>query len=117
MATDLHEFYENIGSKIRNARIKQGYSQDVLATQLGLTRSSIVNIEKGRQRPPVHTLFEISSILKITLSEILSPPISKKEEKNLNISQVDWRKEISNKIENKVEKTVLLDFIATAQNL
>jgi DNA-binding XRE family transcriptional regulator len=72
------EFYDNMGSRIREARLKAEISQDVLAQHLGLTRASIVNIEKGRQRPMIHTLFQIAEAVKVNLTDlipgIITPP-------------------------------------------
>ncbi|MBN8853026.1 MAG: hypothetical protein BGO55_14160 [Sphingobacteriales bacterium 50-39] len=65
------EFYENMGSLIREARLKAEISQDVLAQHLGLTRASIVNIEKGRQRPMIHTLIQIAEAVKVNLTNLI----------------------------------------------
>ena len=57
------QFYQEVGSRIRTARLSAGIRQDILASQLGLTRASVINIEKGRHRPSLHLLLEIASIL------------------------------------------------------
>jgi transcriptional regulator with XRE-family HTH domain len=59
LINNMDQFYQEIGSRIRNARLLSGISQEILAAQLGLTRASIINIEKGRHRPSVHLLIEI----------------------------------------------------------
>ncbi|MBN8857005.1 MAG: helix-turn-helix transcriptional regulator [Sphingobacteriales bacterium] len=64
-------FYIKLGNNIRDHRLKAGISQEVLGDQLSLTRSSIVNIEKGRQRPLTHTLVEIAQTLRVPLLELL----------------------------------------------
>ena len=65
--------YELIGRKIRQKRIaKEGkISQEKLAELLSMSRASIVNIEAGRQRPPVHILWKIAEIFNIELSEVI----------------------------------------------
>lgn len=78
---DLDKFYIGIGENIKNYRFKLGYSQDDLAKFLDLTRTSIVNIEKGRQRPPIHTLVELSSFLKVSVDDLLP---SKDERDQIN---------------------------------
>ena len=67
----LSNFYMELGARIKDARIKADLNQEVLAQQLNLTRASIVNIEKGRQRPMIHTLIEIAEILNTNLSLLL----------------------------------------------
>ena len=40
-------------------------SQAKLAEQVGITRASVVNIERGRQRPPVHLMWQIATALNV----------------------------------------------------
>lgn len=56
-------FYELIGSAIKSKRKEQGYTQTELANKTGMSRTSIVNIENGKQYPPVHLLWELSQAL------------------------------------------------------
>ncbi len=67
MPTDEEMLYRLIGEKIRQARQRvskgKGISQMKLAKMLGLSRASIVNIEAGRQRPPLHVIWEIAEKL------------------------------------------------------
>ena len=53
-AVDL--LYAEIGLEIRDARKKREWNQADLARDIGLTRSSIANIEAGRQKILVHSL-------------------------------------------------------------
>lgn len=66
-----NEFYIELGNRIREARLKAQIGQDELAEKLGLTRASIVNIEKGRQRPMIHTILTISQLLKVELHALI----------------------------------------------
>jgi DNA-binding XRE family transcriptional regulator len=59
------QFYQEVGSRIRDARVSADMSQEILASQLDLTRASIINIEKGRHKPSLHLLLEIASILMV----------------------------------------------------
>lgn len=81
---NLDKYYNDVGENIRSYRTKLGYSQDDLAKFLGLTRTSIVNMEKGRQRPPIHTLSELASYLKVSVEDLLPS----KDEKE----QIDFQK-------------------------
>lgn len=78
-AEKLDEFYADLGIRIREARLKRNIGQDEFASQLELSRASVVNIEKGRQRPMIHTLLEISRLLKTPLQNLI-PGIETKEE-------------------------------------
>jgi transcriptional regulator with XRE-family HTH domain len=79
-AIDHNSFYHLLGERIKAARTKEKYSQETLAKRLGFnSRVSIVNIEQGMQRVPVHTLIQIAQFLKIELQELIPPlvPVTK----------------------------------------
>ena len=63
--------YKIIGGKIKDLRTKHDLSQEKLAQEIGLLRTSIVNIEAGRQRAPIHILFKISNIFSVELKELI----------------------------------------------
>lgn len=63
--------YKQIGVSIASARKKKGISQEGLGTKLQLTRTSITNIEQGRQHVQVHTLYAISDVLGVSLVDLL----------------------------------------------
>lgn len=46
-------------------------TQEELGRQVGLTRTSITNIERGRQRVQVHTLYAIAGALRVQPAELL----------------------------------------------
>ena len=48
-----------IGSKIRDERQKNALNQQELAEKIGLTRTSVSNIEAGRQQPTIDVLYQI----------------------------------------------------------
>lgn len=60
-----------IGSRVRQARKRQGWSQLDLAQAVDLTRSSVANLEAGRQRPPVHVALLIAQALDVPVEELL----------------------------------------------
>jgi transcriptional regulator with XRE-family HTH domain len=66
-------FYQQLGENIRKCRKRRKLSQDALAKLVGLTRTSLTNIESGRQHPPLHTFCEIVEQLKVDISELLPP--------------------------------------------
>ena len=65
MSIDENLLYQLLGDKIRRARerMEPKMSQTALARKLGLSRVSVVNIEAGRQRAPMHVLWVIAEIL------------------------------------------------------
>ncbi len=68
--TELDKFYAEMGRRIKNERNKKNLSQEDLATVVNLTRTSITNIEKGRQKPLAHTLWDIARKLSIDINSL-----------------------------------------------
>lgn len=65
--------YRMVGEKIRVARERQvpKVSQAKMAQRLGLSRASVVNIEAGRQRAPLHLLWHIAEQLNTEVALLL----------------------------------------------
>lgn len=86
-------FYELIGSAIKSKRKELRYTQSELAQKTGMSRTSIGNIESGRQYPPVHLLWEIGQALECNPIEFY--PSSSKD---------FYRKTSSSEIAREVKK-------------
>lgn len=56
-------FYAYVGKNVRSARIEAGISQTLLAQKIGFNRSSVANLEAGRQRIALHLFFLIAEAL------------------------------------------------------
>ncbi len=63
--------YLKVGQKIREIRTVKRISQEELSRSVGLTRTSIVNIEHGRQKIMLHTLYAVADALGITVAQLL----------------------------------------------
>ena len=58
---DRRLLYRLLGERIQRARFENRKSQRVLAEELGMSRTSMVNIEKGRQHTSLHVLWQIAA--------------------------------------------------------
>jgi DNA-binding XRE family transcriptional regulator len=85
----IQEFYSEMGELIKTARISAELNQEILAQQLGLTRASIVNIEKGRQRPMIHTILQLAEILHTTADKLIPGLTPGKKDNIANSNGVD----------------------------
>lgn len=76
MALKAELLYELVGSKVRRERenLNPRMSQACLAEKVGLTRASVVNIEAGRQKAPLHVLWQIAEALGTELPLLLPHP-------------------------------------------
>ena len=63
--------YQLLGEKLRRARERVGMSQSKLSAKVGLSRTSLVNIESGRQHAPLHVLGSLAQELNIELASLI----------------------------------------------
>ena len=68
------EFYTVVGNKIKEIRTRAKVTQTELAKALGLTRSSVANIEAGRQRVQLHGLVQAATVLKVSIDDLVYTP-------------------------------------------
>lgn len=74
---EIDALYADVGRRVRSARVsitqerREAWTQEQLARKLGLTRSSVANLEAGRQRIPLHILFLIAENLRVPLADLL----------------------------------------------
>lgn len=68
------EIYRLIGSRIAARRKDLRLKQVEVAEQIGLTRASLANIEKGRQKIMLHQVYKIAEALKTDSILDLMPP-------------------------------------------
>jgi transcriptional regulator with XRE-family HTH domain len=93
--------YEAIGRRVRAAREQAKRSQGELAQRVGLTRTSITNIERGRQKIQVHTLYAIAEALNVRPDALLpldvvdgSGAIDEQLPKELPTAEREWVKRV-----------------------
>jgi DNA-binding XRE family transcriptional regulator len=67
--------YEALGKLVRlNRERHPGLTQEKLGKLVGLSRTSIVNIERGRQHLALHQLFVFAAALKVRPDALLPSP-------------------------------------------
>jgi transcriptional regulator with XRE-family HTH domain len=64
-------FYSELGRRVRKAREERGLTQEALASLVSLTRTSVTNIEKGRQKILTHTLVDLAMALQTSCADLL----------------------------------------------
>ena len=79
-----------IGEQIKVKRLANSLKQENLAFKVGLTRSSIAQIEAGKQAPSVYLLYRLCDALKITVSDVLP----KDEFDPLSVDRFNGKKDI-----------------------
>lgn len=70
----LDDFYEALGANIRAKREELNLTQLELGEQIGLSRTSITNIERGRQRLMADQLLSVADALNTNVDALLPIP-------------------------------------------
>ncbi len=83
--------YGEIGGHLREVRQARGLSLRALADRVGVSASLISQVETGRARPSVRTLYALASELRISLDELLFPDAEADPlEKDADGPQTSW---------------------------
>jgi len=93
--------YRRFGAAVAGARRKTGKRQAELATALGLSRTSVANIEAGRQHPKLYLVYVIARELAVEINELLPAPnqafwnpARNDERETVNIARASWLEKI-----------------------
>lgn len=67
-------FYIQLCRKLFNRKLREarGYTQDQLATAVGMIRSNVSRIEADKHRPTLETLEKIASALKVSVADLVA---------------------------------------------
>lgn len=66
---------ERLGTVIKNARVKNGLSQEHLAELLGVSPSHVKHMESGLRKPSVEILFQMANTLHFSLDALIQPDL------------------------------------------
>ncbi len=69
----MAEINKQVGSRIREYRLKRGLTQEDLAHEADLHRAYIGQIERGEKNIGVQNLQKIAKTLKIKASKLIDP--------------------------------------------
>ena len=61
-----------LGERIRRLRIKRGWTQVIMAEKIGMDRSFIADLERGKRNITLLNLVVLAQGFDITLSQLLS---------------------------------------------
>lgn len=93
----------DIGSKIRNARMKADLTQEQVAEALGVSRQTVSNWENGKTYPDIISVVKMSDLYHISLDHLL------KEDKDMS-TYLNYLEESTNTVKShdRKAKTVLI---------
>jgi transcriptional regulator with XRE-family HTH domain len=85
--------YSQLGTAIAKNRAKRNMTQEQLASKLHLTRTSITNIERGRQHIQLHVLYRLAESLEVEVVDLLPSRKSLNDmpsAKSVALSDAEW---------------------------
>jgi DNA-binding XRE family transcriptional regulator len=92
--------YEIVGANIKRFRQDIKMNQMSLASKINLSRTSLVNIEQGKQHPSLFLLLKIAQSLGVTLHDLIPEFIEDMNKKNVIVN-----------IANNTKEEKVLDFL------
>ena len=60
-----------IGKKLKDARMKSGFTQEAVAEKINMSRQTISNWENEKSYPDIISVIELSSLYSISLDDLL----------------------------------------------
>lgn len=102
----MDQLYREFGRILRQRRNDATLTQDELANKVGLVRTSITNMELGKQNVSLHLLFQLADALGVQAKDLLpdrvpqpmSPNIERQiKEEALEEEEADWVRRVVSK--------------------
>ena len=114
--SDSDLFYNELGSRIKKERLLRNITQDELAKELYLTRTSIINLEKGRHKPSIYQVILIAKYFNMDYTKFIPVVIdSNLEHKKTTVLDLGNIVSDQNEIDSSAKQTIL-DFISSTRN-
>ena len=101
MQVDSNLLYQDVQQqikRIRTAEIETTLTQAQLGDILGLTRSTVANLESGAQRASLHNVYEICAHFGLELADIL-PSVSEMVRRSSKLPDADVPPSVKHVIE------------------
>jgi DNA-binding XRE family transcriptional regulator len=71
---EIAALYLDFGARVKEARGQSGLSQATVAQHLNLSRTSVTNIEAGRQRLLLHQAVALAELFEVPIAELVPAP-------------------------------------------
>lgn len=114
--TNRYEYtdWKGFGSRVKRCREQIGLTKEKFAEMINRSENYVAELEKGNSSCSVHTLHQISKVIKVPTDTLLYGDISKVDEKITNKEVIE---EIINRCNNQELEVIKDLIIATYPNL
>ncbi len=100
-----------IGEKIKNLRLKKGYSITRLAEEANISKSYLSHLEKGlNNNPSLQMLDKIASSLHTTIDELIEEDISCPALTSKPVLNLEWLQLIERAVQDGMTKEEFIEF-------
>lgn len=96
----------DIGTKIKNARIKAQLTQEQVAEALGVSRQTVSNWENGKTYPDIVSVIKMSDLYAVSLDHLL------KEKEETPMNYIDYLEESTNTVKSKNKLSMIITLSA-----
>ena len=97
------------GEKLLSLRKEKGYSQEILADKLNVSRQTISKWESGITTPELEKIILLSEIFNISIDELVGKEEADKLEKNTEDNKFNFKKSKHKIIKNKIiRKSIII---------
>ncbi|WP_454962467.1 helix-turn-helix domain-containing protein [Eggerthia catenaformis] len=102
----MNNNYENFGQRIKQLRLDKGFTQQEVATELGVTPGYISNVENNRTAMSIQTMVLFAKMIDITLDYLVGIADSKYTDTAVNHELNIELSKLSKKDKEKLLKTI-----------
>jgi transcriptional regulator with XRE-family HTH domain len=88
-----------IGSKLKNARMKMEMTQEKVAEEIGVSRQTISNWENNKSFPDIISVIHLSNLYSVSLDELLKEDVKMMEYLEQSTNEVKSRQKLSKLIQ------------------
>lgn len=84
-----------IGSKLKEARLKTELTQEMVAEEIGISRQTVSNWENGKSYPDIVSLIRLSDLYSLTLDELVKEDKGMIEHLDKSTNEVKSRQRVT----------------------
>ncbi len=106
MLITKQEILEQLGPKIKKARIAKGYTQEYVAEHINISADLLRNIENSRNIGSVPTLLNLCNLLDITMNDLFVDFLTNSNS-SIDSTLYHYLKDISKEDQERLKKIII----------
>lgn len=74
---------ETLKNRLSELRTEHGWTQSILASRLGVSRQTVISIEKGKYDPSLPLAFRIAALFGLPIEDVFAPEAAEGSEDDI----------------------------------